>query len=74
MNTGCPLDGVRVAKVGSQDGMHLQFLRKDRKEIEAEIAKFFVKYDKYATRDPQEWEDIDADLDVFDKVQEMEMN
>ena len=33
------------------DAPHLQFLRKDRKEINAEIANFFVKYDEYETKD-----------------------
>ena len=54
------------------DAPHLQFHRKDRKEIRGVIADFFVRYDKYAAQDLQEWEAMDADLDLFDEVLEMD--
>ena len=46
---------------GGTDAPRLQGLREDRNVCKAALTAFTVNYAAYAERDPQEWEDLDAD-------------
>ena len=54
------------------DAPHLQGLREQRNECKAALNDLTIKYAEYAARDPQEWEAIDADLDLFEEVQDLD--
>ena len=57
---------------GGTDAPHLQALSEDRNVCKAALNDFTIKYAEYAARDPQEWEAIDADLDLFEEVQDLD--
>ena len=57
---------------GGTNAPHLQDLREARNVCKAALTAFTLNYAAYAERDPQEWEDLDADLDIFDEVLELD--